>query len=465
MKWIYNLFPVLILILCINSSRGQGTGKLIPFVSGLNSVVCINNAGDSRLFVVDQHGYINIVNQDGTIISPSFLDIHNRVVYGGERGLLGVAFHQQYHTNGYFYVNYIGNGDSTHISRFKVNSDNPNLADPLSELKLLTIYQPYPNHNGGDLNFGPDGYLYIGLGDGGSEGDPDNRSQDPKQLLGKMLRIDVDHGNPYAVPPTNPFYNSLTTRNEIWALGLRNPWRFSFDRLTGDLWIGDVGQDAIEEIDFQPAGDPGGENYGWRCYEGNQVYNNSLCNLNALYTFPVYTYPHGPECSVTGGYVYRGSSSSPYFGYYFFADYCSDRIWTLHQASGSWVMEDFGQFTGNSFSTFGEDASGHLYIGGVGSGNIFRIDDLSTEIKDITKSDDLNILQIPPGNKIRIENNQDNHSIMNISVYDIGGITHYQINTMESNPELDLSFLTSGTYFLSVMWNGKKYVRKLILLN
>lgn len=465
MKQIYTLFQVLIFMLSINSAYCQGTGKLIPFASGLNSVVCIVNAGDSRLFVVDQHGYINIVNQDGTVISPFFLDIHSRVVYGGERGLLGIAFHPQHQTNGYFYVNYIGNGDSTHISRFSIRADNPDLADPQSELKLLTIFQPYENHNGGDLNFGPDGYLYFGLGDGGSAGDPGNRAQNPKEYLGKMLRIDVDHGNPYAIPMTNPFYNSSTALGEIWALGLRNPWRFSFDRLTGDLWIGDVGQDAIEEIDFQPAGDPGGENYGWRCYEGNQVYNNSLCNPNALYIFPVYTYPHGPECSVTGGYVYRGSPSSPYYGYYFFADYCSDRIWTLHQASGSWVKEDFGQFPGNSFSTFGEDASGQLYIGGVGSGNIFRIDDQTTEIKALSKSDDLNIIQIPPGNKIQLETSPGSHLAINISVFDINGITHFQTISLESNPEFDLSFLPQGTYFLSVSQNGKKYIRKLILVN
>jgi len=465
MQWIYNLFPVLILILSIDSSSGQGTGKLIPYASGLNSVVCIVNAGDSRLFVIDQHGFINIVNQNGTISSPSFLDIHSRVVYGGERGLLGIAFHPQYKINGFFYINYIGIGDTTHISRFSVRADNPDLADPESELKLLTIYQPYPNHNGGDLNFGPEGYLYIGLGDGGSEGDPDNRSQDPKQFLGKMLRIDIDHDNPYSVPTTNPFYNSSTTLSEIWALGLRNPWRFSFDRLVGDLWIGDVGQDAIEEIDFQAAGDPGGENYGWRCFEGNQVYNFSVCNPNALYTFPVYTYPHGPECSVTGGYVYRGSPSSPYYGYYFFADYCSDRIWTLHKASGTWVKEDFGQFPGNSFSTFGEDASGQLYVGGLGSGSVFRIDDLATENIVVAKSNDLNITQLPPGNRIRIESNLSSNSVMNISVYDIRGITQFQANTVESNPEFDLGYMPSGTYFISILIDGKKSVHKLILVN
>lgn len=456
-------FTVLIFVLSTVNANSQGTGKLIPFASGLTSCVCIANVGDNRLFVVDQHGSVSILNPSGTVISPAFLDIHDRVVYGGERGLLGIAFHPQYQTNGYFYVNYVGAGDSTHISRFKVSAGNPNQADPQSEFKLLTIFQPYQNHNGGDLNFGPDGYLYIGLGDGGSGGDPGNRAQNPKEFLGKMLRIDVDHGNPYAIPTTNPFYNSSTTLGEIWSLGLRNPWRFSFDRLTGDLWIADVGQDAVEEIDFQPAGDRGGENYGWRCYEGNQGYNNSLCNTNAILTFPIYTYPHGSECSVTGGYVYRGSPSSPYYGYYFFADYCSDRIWTLHNASGTWVKEDFGQFSGNNFSTFGEDATGQLYVAGVGSGNIFRIDDLSTGITDQSKSDDISISQIPFGHKIRVETHAASRSLMLLNVFDINGIRHFHTETREPSLEFDLSFLHSGIYFLSVLIDGKKHVQKLLL--
>jgi len=188
-----------------------------------------------------------------------------------------------------------------------------------------------------------------------------------------MLRIDVDQANPYAIPASNPFYNSTTTLKEIWALGLRNPWRFSFDRLTGDLWIADVGQNAIEEIDFQPAASAGGENYGWRCYEGNDVYNNSGCAPSSSLKFPIYTYTHGSGCSVTGGYVYRGSDSSAYYGHYFFTDYCSDKIWTLHKSGNNWVKEDFGQFSGNNFSTFGEDANGQLYIAGLTSGKIYLV--------------------------------------------------------------------------------------------
>jgi hypothetical protein len=465
MKLTFILLPTLLFLLLTNRTNSQNTNKLIPFASGLTSPVCIANEGDDRLFVVNQHGTISILNSDGTIRSQSFLDIQTRVVYGGERGLLGVAFHPQYQTNGYFYVNYIGNGDSTHISRFKVSIDNQNLADPQSELKLLTIFQPYQNHNGGDLNFGPDGYLYFGLGDGGLAGDPGNRAQNPKEFLGKMLRIDVDHGNPYSIPATNPFYNRTDTLGEIWALGLRNPWRFSFDRLTGDLWIADVGQDAIEEIDFQPAGDKGGENYGWRCFEGNQVYNTSLCNLSELFTFPIYTYPHGSECSVTGGYVYRRSETSPYYGYYFFADYCSDRIWTLHNASGVWIKEDFGQFAGNNFSTFGEDANGQLYVAGLASGNIFKINDLTTGLSDPAKSDEIKIIRMPSGNMIRIETNQANQSVMHLNVFDISGIKHFQTDFLEPNQEFNFSFLKSGTYILTVLIDGKKNTHKVIVVN
>jgi glucose/arabinose dehydrogenase len=346
---------------------------IYPFATGLTKPVCISHAGDSRLFVVDQHGIIRIVDPSGNVYTQPFLNITDRVVYGGEMGLLGLAFHPQYLTNGYFYVNYIGEGDSTHISRFSVSPGNPNEANPGSELKMMNIYQPFTNHNGGDLKFGPDGYLYIGMGDGGSSGDPGNRAQNPMEYLGKMLRIDVNTGSPYAIPSTNPFYSSITVLNEIWALGLRNPWRFSFDRLNGDLWIADVGQSQMEEIDYQPAGDPGGQNYGWRCYEGNLPYNTNGCAPIAAFTLPVYSYPHNPECSVTGGYIYRGNTASPFYGHYFFADYCSDRIWTLHQVAGNWVKEDFGQFPGNNFSTFGEDVNGQIYIAGITSGSIFRV--------------------------------------------------------------------------------------------
>ncbi len=463
MKILLKISSLIVLILIINIANGQGTNKLIPFASGLTSPVGITNAGDSRLFVVNQLGYVHIISPNGIVNTQPFIDIHDRVVYGGERGLLGIAFHPQYKTNGYFFVNYIGNGDSTYISRFKVNTENPDLADPQSELKLMTIFQPYTNHNGGDLCFGPDGYLYIGLGDGGSGGDPGNRSQNKMEYLGKMLRIDVNQGNPYSVPVTNPFYGSKSARNEIWALGLRNPWRFSFDRLTGDLWIGDVGQNAIEEINFQAADSKGGENYGWRCYEGNQPYSNTGCISSNELTFPVYSYPQDQECSVTGGYVYRGSASSPFYGRYFFTDYCSDRIWTLHKVADNWVKEDFGRFTGNNFSTFGEDASGKLYVAGIYSGKIFRIDDLSTNINPIENSMGLKIIHVPFSDIIQLRTDRNDNPEIQIYVYDIRGTQHFRKNIQEQMYELNLGFLPAGIYFLKVTIDGNNQIQKLVL--
>ena len=465
MKIVQKLFSLVVFILASFSANCQNKNELILFASGLTRPVCIANAGDSRLFVVNQTGYVHIISTDGIVNSQPFFDIHDRVVYGGERGLLGIAFHPDYKTNGYFFVNYVGKGDSTHISRFKVNPVNPDLADPQSELKLLTNSQPYTNHNGGDLCFGPDGYLYIGMGDGGSGGDPGNRAQNPKEYLGKMLRIDVDHGNPYSVPASNPFYNTPTALSEIWALGLRNPWRFSFDRLTGDLWIADVGQNAFEEIDFQLAGSKGGENYGWRCYEGNQPFNDTGCASASELTFPIYSYPQDQECSVTGGYVFRGSISSPFYGHYFFSDYCSDRIWTLHNEAGNWVKEEFGQFSGNNFVTFGEDTKGQLYIAGINSGKIFRIYDQSTGISQNKNLTDVKIIHVPFSDQIRIEAGDADRTEMKIIIYDIKGIKYYDKNFQESHVEFNLDFLAAGIYFLKVTINGNNQIQKLVLGN
>ncbi len=455
MKMIFAFIISAFLTFPFDQLSGQNTSKLTQFASGISSPVCITNAGDSRLFVVDQRGQIKIVDADGTIKSQSFLDIRDRVVYGGERGLLGLAFHPQYKTNGYFYVNYIGEGGNTFISRFTRNTTNPDLADAQSELKLLNVVQPYQNHNGGDLKFGPDGFLYIGLGDGGSGGDPGNRSQNRMTLLGKLLRIDVNKGELYAIPPSNPYVNNTNTLPEIWALGLRNPWRFSFDRLSGDLWIADVGQNKFEEINFQAANSPGGENYGWRCYEANAPYNTSGCVADATLTFPVHTFPLGTECSVTGGFVYRGNAASPYYGHYFFTDYCSDKIWTLYKENGSWVKEDFGQFAGNNFSTFGEDASGQLYIAGLKSGKLFKFSDLSTKANVLPVQEEINVTQTQFTNKIRIETRLNSQSFMQLSVFDIRGSKQFSEQLKAENQEIDFSFLNSGVYILSVIFDGK----------
>ena len=326
--------PVLSLIMVLTCGYVQSQPQigLESFATGLNNPVDIKSEGDSRLFIAEQDGFIVILDSNGVQKQVLFLDIHERVVrVGNEQGLLGFVFHPNYASNGYFYVNYTGAGDSTHISRFSVSPTDPDSAVPGSEFRILTVFQPYQNHNGGELQFGPDGFLYIGLGDGGSAGDPGNRAQDLTQLLGKILRIDVDGGNPYSIPPGNPFVQQPPARGEIWSYGLRNPWRFSFDRTSGDLWIADVGQGAFEEVDLQVSSSLGGENYGWRCYEGNSPYNTSGCPPLQDLVFPVYEYAHDATAcwSVTGGYVYRGAKYPGLAGMYFFADYCKDSLWAL----------------------------------------------------------------------------------------------------------------------------------------
>lgn len=340
-------------------------------VSGLNLPVDIQNAGDGsgRLFIVEQPGTIRILANDQLIAVP-FLDIRARVGSdASEQGLLGLAFHPQFSDNGFFYVNYTDNHGDTVIARFTASDDQ---ADPTSEKILLRVNQPYENHNGGALAFGPDGYLYIGLGDGGSGGDPQGNGQSLNTLLGKILRIDVDHGDPYAIPADNPF------GDEIWAYGLRNPWRFSFDRATGDLWIGDVGQGDWEEIDFVPAGAPGGINFGWNRYEGFHDFETSGLQVGN-HRPPVLEYGHGDfigGCSVTGGVVYHGALAE-WDGVYFYGDFCSGNIWgTVHTINGleeAWnATRVFA--TNFSISTFGQDQAGEIYLADYGNGMILRLE-------------------------------------------------------------------------------------------
>ena len=333
---------------------------LVPFAAGLDQPDNIANAGDARLFVLEQPGVIRIVEPDGSVLPTPFLDISSRVSCCGEQGLLGLAFDPGYAANGRFYVDYTDNAGNTQVSRFSVTA-NPDVADPNGEVGILSVVQPFSNHNGGDLQFGPDGYLYISLGDGGSGGDPQGNGQNGQTLLGKILRIDVDGGSPYAIPADNPFVGDPGTLDEIWALGLRNPWRFSFDRSTGDLFIADVGQASREEVDFQPAASGGGQNYGWRCYEGNAAYDLTGCGPAGDYVFPIHDYTHADGCAITGGFVYRGSQFPALLGHYLFADYCSGKLWALSpDGGGGWNVDDVGQFPIN-FTSFGEDAAGEIY--------------------------------------------------------------------------------------------------------
>lgn len=348
--------------------------SLVPVVAGLSHPVQITHAGDGsgRIFAVEQAGRIRII-RDGVLRAPPFLDIADRVSCCGERGLLSAAFPPDYATKGHFYVNYTDAAGNTVVARYGLTAD-PDRADPAGAEIILTVAQPYANHNGGQLAFGPgDGYLYIGMGDGGSGGDPENRAQNPGELLGKLLRIDVESDiRPYGIPPGNPFTQTVGYRPEIWAVGLRNPWRFAFDRGTGDLYIGDVGQAQYEEVDYQPAASRGGENYGWRIMEGFHCYNPAACAPNGL-TLPIAEYDHGLGCSVTGGGVYRGADPGRMQGIYFYGDYCSGRIWGLRRAGG-WQISQLYRAAFN-ISGFGEDEAGELYIADYAGGAIYRIAD------------------------------------------------------------------------------------------
>lgn len=370
---------------------------LESFVSGFSNPVDITHAGDDRIFVVERAGRIRIID-DGSILPASFLNIASQVSSNpNERGLLGLAFHPDYADNGYFYVNYTRTGGDTRISRFTVSND-PNLADPSSETILLEVDQPDWNHNGGCLKFGPDGYLYIGLGDGGSSGDPGNRAQNPQIFLGKLLRIDVDNGTPYGIPPSNPFVGNNDVLDEIWALGLRNPWRFSFDRETGNLWIGDVGQGMWEEIDFQPASSSGGENYGWRCYEGDATYNTTGCGPASNYVMPAFDYSHSgfQHCSVTGGFVYRGCDYPDLVGKYIYMDYCSGVFWSLvPDGQGGWTSSQIASYNNYDVSTFGEDVNGELYVARHGNGQVYKLKSSNTFSIEIEA--DVNTLIAPSG--------------------------------------------------------------------
>lgn len=343
-----------------------------PVAQGLQRPVAITHAADGsgRLFITEQAGRVRILKA-GTLLDPPFLDLSGAVSCCGERGLLSIAFPPGGAGSGRFYVNYTDLAGDTVVARYLIGPD-PDRAVPTSEEVVLRVQQPYSNHNGGQLAFGPDGFLYIGMGDGGSAGDPQDRAQNPAELLGKLLRIDVESGAAtYTVPPTNPFRTTPGYRPEIWAVGLRNPWRFSFDRQTGDLYIGDVGQNGHEEIDFQQASSPGGENYGWRLKEGSHCYAASPCAIPGL-TDPAAEYDHGQGCSVSGGYVYRGAASPSLNGYYLYGDYCSGTIWALGPAvaGGAGVVL---ASTSYGISTFGEDEGGELYVADYFGGNVHRI--------------------------------------------------------------------------------------------
>jgi glucose/arabinose dehydrogenase len=367
---------------CSNSANGTTPPDGAPNIglaevaSGLSMPLYLTAPpGDTdRLFIVEKGGAIRIV-KGGALLPTAFLDIHTLVSGGSEQGLLGLAFDPDYGTNGRFAVHYTDQAGNTRVSTFLRSAGDPDLADPGSEQLVLAAEQPFENHNGGQLVFGPDGYLYLGLGDGGSGGDPQGRGQDLTDLLGSILRLDVRTATPYAIPADNPFAGRTDVRPEVWSYGLRNPWRFSFDRATGDLYVGEVGQNTWEEVDVSPKADGAGKaiNFGWNIMEGKHCYGANSCDRTGL-ALPVLEYGHDQGCSITGGYVYRGTAIPGIQGHYFYGDYCGGWVRSLRYQAGAAV--DQAQWPslapGGSILSFGEDAAGELYVLS-SNGRVFRI--------------------------------------------------------------------------------------------
>lgn len=433
------------------------------FANGFTRPVDIKHANDTRLFIVEQDGVISIVNSDGSVNPTPFLDIDSHVgSSGNEQGLLAMAFHPNYTTNGVFFVHYTNNSGNTVISKFTVSS-NPDIADSNSEQIVLTASQPYSNHNGGAIAFGNDGYLYIALGDGGAGGDPGNRSQNLNTLLGKLLRIDVDNGSTYSIPNDNPFLNDNdpNTLPEIWAYGLRNPWRFSFDRQTHNIWIGDVGQNAIEEIDMASSTDAG-LNYGWRCYEGNSTFNTSGCPSASTLTFPVAQYNQGGnpyKCSITGGYVYRGTEYTDFQGLYFFGDYCSGEIATYNSTNGTVI---WNPQTNINPSTFGEASDGTLYVADLSGGGIYKVIDTTLSTEEFNDSS----YQLYPNPADETCNIEFKNTIAStIKIYNISGqVIEHITDNLSSNLKLTTQNYSEGVYIIEfAQKNNTIFTDKLII--
>jgi glucose/arabinose dehydrogenase len=434
------------------------------FANGFNSPLGLKTTGvpgDDRLFVVEKGGTIQILNPNGTVNSTPFLDISSQVTTNSERGLLGLAFHPDFGNNSHLYVYYTDLNGDTQISRFTVDGVNPNDVIESTEQPILSFSQPASNHNGGCLQFGLDGYLYIASGDGG--GSPETRAQDLDTMLGKILRIDVDNpsnGNNYGIPSNNPFVSDPNALDEIWAYGLRNPWKFSFDTVDGHIWIGDVGQEDVEEIDRENIM-TAGLNYGWPCFEGSQPYNNtSSCPPQTQLAFPYAEYSSdstsGGNCSVTGGYVYRGSDYPNLQGLYFFADFCSGMIGTIDNSGN---ITDHGNFNG-SWSAFGTDMNGELYIVDIG-GSIYKIKD-NLDIGEF-EANDFVLYPNPASETFTVVS--EGNPISKISVFDLRGnlvLSNDIISTHEQ--QLSVSGFENGVYIVKIQSeNGKSAFRKLVV--
>ena len=448
-----------ILLLLTSTFALSQTIALQQFATGFSGAVEIAHANDSRLFIVQQSGLIRVLNSNGIINATPFLNLSSLITSGGERGLLGLAFHPNYSTNGYFFVNYTNTSGSTVIARYSVSSTNPDVAVATGTI-LMTISQPFSNHNGGSIKFGPDGYLYIGMGDGGSGGDPGNRSQNINENLGKMLRIDVNSTTApfYTSPASNP-YVGIAGNDEIWAIGVRNPWKFSFNKSNGDLWIADVGQNAIEEINKVSSPLSGGLNFGWRCYEGTVPYNTTGCSSIANMTMPFAQYDHSNGCSITGGYVYTGTVYPNFLNKYFFADYCENRIGYVNTSTG--VITYTPYFSGqNNFSSFGEDMNGELYISS--GSTIYKIIDSSLGSANFSKNE-FSIYPNPVQNSFSVAS-ENPTTIKKIALFDFSGKLLLSKAIFQNELQnIDVSGLSKGIYFVSIFTvDGKSYSEKLM---
>lgn len=451
MKKFYFLISLIFSFVCFSQ-----TISLQNFASGFTSPIELVNAGDNRLFVVQQNGIIRIVQPDGSINATDFLNISTKIIYGGERGLLGLAFHPQYATNGKFYVYYNATttGNIT-VAKYTVSTSNPDVANASSEEVLLNIPKPFSNHNGGCIKFAPDGNLWISTGDGGSGGDPNNYSQNTNSFLGKMLRINVDGSNGYTIPADNPFAGATVGLDEIWSYGLRNAWKFSFDTTNNNVLIADVGQGNYEEINRMSVS-TAGINYGWRCYEGNNTYNTSGCAASSTMTFPIVAYNHSSgRCSVTGGYVYRGSTYVDLQGKYVFTDYCIPQIGYLNSIDQIiWSSN----FSGNSFSSFGEDINKELYVVSI-SGTIYKLKTnyLSTSENEIIE---YRLYPNPTKEKLFLSGLKENN--LEIEFFSLEGKL-IKKSSFSSDNSLDVSFLEKGNYFINVLQNNQKVFSQKII--
>lgn len=445
----------LLLALLFSGIGFSQTIDLEVFAGGFNAPAEIVNAGDNRLFVVEQGGRIKILNPDKSVNETVFLDISGLITFGGEQGLLGLAFHPDYATNGYFYVDYVNTDGNTVIARYTRSTGNQNTADPTTALIMLTVEQPFDNHNGGCLRFGADGYLYIAMGDGGSGGDPGNRAQNKNVLLGKLLRLNVDAAAPY-IPMTNPFVG-IEGADEIWAYGLRNPWKFSFNRLNNDLWIADVGQGTWEEINKMSPTAPG-VNYGWKCYEGNAIFDSSQCSLVEMYTMPVAQYANNnsPRCSITGGYVYTGTNYPNMINKYFFADFCTGEIGMLNSDNTLTWKGDFE----DGITTFGEDLNGELYVA---AGNtIYSVIDTSTAGTNDFDSAHFSVYPNPAKGEVFIDL-KDITAVGTASIFDISGKRLVQQPIETNSTRIDTSMLQNGVYLLTIETSISRFNSKLVI--